>query len=40
MSVNNTNEENYEELQKRLNEVIESENDKKKKIKRLGIKKW
>ena len=30
MSVNNTNEENYEELQKRLNEVIESENDKKK----------
>ena len=38
MSVNNSNEENYEELQKRLNEAIESENDKKIKLKDLELK--
>ena len=38
MSINYRNEENYEELKKQLNEAIESDNNKKQKIKELEIK--
>ena len=38
MSINYRNKENYEELKKQLNEAIESDNNKKQKIKELEIK--
>ena len=38
MSIDEVNEENYSELKKRLNDVIESDNNKKIKIKELEIK--